>query len=158
MVWFRRACMAVGLSAALTISTAVASATEVTYSLAGVETAFTDTSGSFTGVALSNDDFALWQAVVTHTGLNDVTPITGGTFQLDGQVRDLQGVITGGEIVRHTSTCRRETFTVAGHVALVGGGFGDFDVTLTHHRRRVPGGQCVTFFATVEGLVTFTLP
>lgn len=37
------------------------------------------------------------------------------------------------------------------------GEFGDFEVTLTHYGRRVPGGGCVTFFATVEGLITFTL-
>jgi hypothetical protein len=169
MVWFRRVWMAVGVIAALTVSTAAASAqTVVTYSLAGVETGFTATSSSFAGVASSDDgDFALWQAVVERTpfdGNGDAT-ITGGSFQLDGRARNLQGVISNdGVILRQTSTCRRETFTVAGHVDLVDetgvptGGFGDFDVTLTHHRRRVPGGQCVTVFATVEGLVTFTLP
>ena len=73
-------------------------------------------------------------------------------------MRDLQGVITGGEIVRLTSSCRKETFAVTGDVLLDGGGSGEFNGTLTHYGRRVPGGNCVTFFATVEGLFTFTLP
>ncbi len=38
------------------------------------------------------------------------------------------------------------------------GGSGVFGVTLTHYGFRVPGGGCVTFFATVEGLITVTLP
>ncbi len=168
MGWFRRVCMTVGVIAALTVFTTAASAqTVVTYSLGGVETGFTATSSSFAGIASSADgDLALWQAVVERTpfdGNGDAT-ITGGSFRLDGQVRNLQGVISAGEILRRTSTCRRETFTVTGHVDLVDetgaltDGVGDFDVTLTHYRRRVPGGQCVAFFATVEGLVTFTLP
>jgi hypothetical protein len=70
--------------------------------------------------------------------------------------------IPDGEIARLTSSCRKETFDVTGHVILFDGGIhtgdvGDFEVTLTHYGRRVPGGGCVTFFATVEGLITFTL-
>ena len=72
-------------------------------------------------------------------------------------MRDLEGSITGGQIVRLGGSCRRETFSVTGHVLLPTGEFGDFEVMLTHYGRRVPGGGCVTFFATVEGLITFTL-
>jgi hypothetical protein len=45
--------------------------------------------------------------------------------------------------------------SLAGRIST--GEFGDFEVTLTHYGQRVRGGGCVTFFATVEGLITFTL-
>jgi hypothetical protein len=154
--------MAVAVGAVLTVFTAPASAQSVTYSLAGVETAATSTEGTFVGVAVSPDDFGTWGALVIHEPLDDTAQITGGSFVVDGQVRNLQGLISDGEIVRLTSSCRRETFDVTGHVILFEGGLptgdvGDFEVTLTHYGRRVPGGGCVTFFATVEGLITVTL-
>ena len=164
MVWFRRVSMAVAVTAALTVFTAPASAQSqvVTFSLAGVETAATSTEGTFVGVAVSPDDFGTWGALVIHEPLDGTALITGGSFVVDGQVRNLQGLISDGEIVRLTSSCRRETFDVTGHVILLEGGIatgdvGDFEVTLTHYGRRVPGGGCVTFFATIEGLITFTL-
>jgi hypothetical protein len=51
MVRFRRLCMAVGVLAALTVFTepAWAQPSQVTYSLAGVETAATSTEGTFVG-------------------------------------------------------------------------------------------------------------
>ena len=164
MLWFRRICVAVSATAALAVFTTPASAqSPVTYSLAGVETAATSTQGTFVGVAISPDDFGSWRAVVLHEPLDDTAEITGGTFLLDGQVRNLEGLILGGDIVRLTSSCRRETFSVTGHVMLFEDGtptgeFGDFEVTLTHYGRRVTGFGCVTFFATVEGLITFTTP
>lgn len=127
------------------------------YSLAGVELAATPTQGTFFGVAASFDDFATWTAVIEHDVLADVVPITGGVFALDGNARFLQGVITGGQVARLGGSCRRETFAVTGDVLLENGGSGEFGVTLTHYGRRI-GGHCVTFFATVEGLITFTLP
>jgi hypothetical protein len=162
MVWFRRVSMAVAVSAVLTVVTAPASAQSVTYSLAGVETAATSTEGTFVGVAVSAYDFGTWGALVIHEPLDDTALITDGSFVVDGQVRNLQGLISYGEIVRLTSSCRREMFDVTGHVILLEGGIptgdvGDFEVTLTHYGRRLPGGGCVTFFATVEGLITFTL-
>lgn len=59
MVWFRRLCMAVGVTAALTVFAAPASA-QVTYALAGVEIAAEPTVGTFVGVALAPDDFGTW--------------------------------------------------------------------------------------------------
>ncbi len=55
MVRFRRLCMTVGVLAALTVFTepAWAQSSQVTYSLAGVETAATSTEGTFVGVAFS---------------------------------------------------------------------------------------------------------
>jgi hypothetical protein len=159
MVWLRGAFVAVALVATLTAVPATAVAqSPVTYSLAGVETAATSTQGTFVGVGLSSDDFATWSAVIVHDPLDDRVDITGGAFALDGQVRDLQGFITDGEIVRLTNgrSCRDEKFDVTGTVMLTTGELGSFQVTLTHYRQRVAGGGCVTFFATVEGLITVT--
>jgi hypothetical protein len=153
--------MAVGVLAALTVFTepAWAQSSQVTYSLAGVETAATSTEGTFVGVALARDDFGTWGAVIDHDPLANPAPlVTGGAFAINGQVRDLQGVITGGAITRLGGSCRKETFSVTGGVALVNGGSGVFGVTLTHYGFRMPGGGCVTFFATVEGLISLTLP
>jgi hypothetical protein len=127
-----------------------------------VETAATSIQGTFVGIAISADDFGTWGAVVLHQPLDDTALITGGSFAVDGQLRNLQGVISDGEVVRLTGSCRKETFDVTGHVMLFEDGiptgdFGDFEVTLTHYGRRVPGGGCVTFFATIEGQITFTL-
>jgi hypothetical protein len=164
MVRFRRLYVAAAVTAALTIFAASASAqSQVTYSLAGVETAATSTQGTFVGIAVSPDDFGTFGAVVLHTPLNETSLINGGTFAIDGQLRNLQGVISDdGEIVRLRGSCSRETFSVTGHVVLFEGGvptgeFGDFEVKLTHYGRRVAGFGCVTFFATIEGLITFTL-
>jgi hypothetical protein len=149
--WFRGTLMVVGLVLALG---SVAAAQEVTYSVSGVEIGFTsdpDTS-SFVGVAISDDDVASWQAFIQR---DDLTSITGGTFELDGALRQISGVFDGGVIDRLPgSNCRMEKFHVTGELVLAGGGSGIFDVLLTHFGKRI-GGQCVTYFATVEGAVTF---
>jgi hypothetical protein len=86
MVWFRRVSMAVAVSAALTVFTSPASAqSQVTYSLAGVETAATSTEGTFVGVAVSPDDFGTWGALVLHEPLDDTALVTGGSFVVDGR-------------------------------------------------------------------------
>jgi hypothetical protein len=156
MVWFRRLCMAVGVTAALTVVAAPASAQ--TYALAGVEIEATSTQGTFVGFALAPDDYGTWGAVIGHTGFDsfgDAT-IIGGYFAIDGQVRDLEGTIrTGGTIESRSGFCRKETFEVTGQVDVYGGGTGDFNVTLTHYGFRVPWGGCFTYFATVEGGIGF---
>jgi hypothetical protein len=163
MVWFHKMFVAAAVIAALTVFTAPASAqSQVSYSLAGVETAATSTQGTFVGLAISPDDVGTWGAVVLHEPLDHTAQIAGGTFAIDGQVRSLEGLISDGDIVRRAGSCSRETFTVTGHVVLFQDGiptgdFGDFEVTLTHYGRRVRGFGCVTFFATIEGAITFTL-
>lgn len=158
----RRVYVAVAITAALTLLASPASAqSQVTYALAGVEIAFTSQQGTFVGIAIGPDDVGTWGATVVHQPLDDNVPITGGTFALDGEARNLAGVISDGEIVRLGGSCRKETFNVSGHVLLyqdgvASGDFGDFEVTLTHYGRRVSGGGCVIFFATIEGLITFT--
>ena len=128
-----------------------------------METAATSTQGTFVGIAISPDDFGTFGAVVLHTPLDEPSPlVNGGKFAIDGQLRNLEGVISDGDIVRLSGSCSRETFSVTGHVVLFQGGvptgeFGDFDVKLTHYGRRLPGFGCVTFFATIEGVITFTL-
>jgi len=54
--------------------------------------------------------------------VDDSALITGGSFAVDDQVRNLQGLISDGEIVRLTSSYRKETFDVTGHVILFQGG------------------------------------
>src|SRR5262245_52656096 len=153
----RSLCMGVTVAAAATVfATPAWAQAPVTYAVGGVEFAATSTQGSFFGVALSADDFATWAAVIQHEELDDTASITAGTFELNGDLRHLQGMITGGEIVRLTNSCRKETFDVKGDVLLFGGGSGEFNVVLTHYGRRVPGGSCVTFFATVEGWLRVT--
>ena len=160
MIRFRRLCMAVGVAAALTVFAAPASA-QVTYALAGVEIAATETQGTFVGVALAPDDFGTWGAVIVHDPLASPAPeVTGGGFKINGQVRDLQGIILpGGNIVRLGGSCRKEAFAVTGQVVLDDFvTFGAFGVKLTHYGFRLPTGGCFTYFATVEGLITFALP
>lgn len=161
MIRFRRLCLAAGVAAALTVFAAPASAQSVvTYALAGVETAATSTQGTFVGVALAPDDFGTWGAVILHDPLASPDPqLTGGGFAIDGFARDLQGIITGGTITRlGGGSCRKEAFTVEGDVFVVTGGLGEFNVKLTHYGFRLPTGGCFTYFATVEGLITFALP
>lgn len=150
--WFRGMWMVVALVFALG---SVAAAEEVTYSVSGVETGFTQNSSSFVGVGFSDDDVASWQALILRI---DLTTITGGTFQLDGALRDVSGQFLPGGVIDRLpgSNCRMERFHVTGELVLGGArtGIGLFDVLLTHYGKRV-GGQCVTFFATVEGAVTF---
>lgn len=157
MIRFRRLCLAAGVAAALTVFAAPASA-QVTYALAGVETAATETVGTFFGVAKSHDDFGTWRAVIVHEPLDDLVKITDGGFAIDGQRRDLQGIILGGTIQSLGGTCRKEAFAVAGDVVLATGDLGEFNVKLTHYGFRLPTGGCFTYFATVEGLITFELP
>jgi hypothetical protein len=156
MVCFRRLCMSVGVAAALTVFAAPASA-QVTYALAGVEIAAQPTVGTFVGVAWATDDFGKWEAEIHHGLLADVAAITGGGFRIDGKFRQLLGfILPGGTITRLGGSCRKETFAVEGDVLL--GDLltpGEFDVTLTHYGFRMPGGGCVTFFATVDGQITF---
>ena len=112
------------------------------------------------GVALAPDDFGTWGAVILHDLLSSPAPeVNGGGFRINGQQRDLQGIILpGGTIATLGGTCRKEAFAVAGDVVVVTGGLGEFNVKLTHYGFRLPTGGCFTYFATVEGLITFALP
>ena len=84
-----------------------------------METAATSTQGTFVGIAISPDDFGTFGAVVLQTPLDEPSPlVNGGEFAIDGQLRNLEGLISDGEIVRLSGSCSRETFNVTGHVIL----------------------------------------
>lgn len=158
---FSRLTIAVSLSLALVgVPAMTLAATDVTYALKGVEYAATPSVGSFAGVTVAADDYGAWQATIVHESLDSSpTAITGGSFALDGHVRDLAGTITGGSItLLTTSSCGKQTYSISGSFAVSAGGSGTaaFTAVLTHYRVRI-WGHCVTYAATVNGSVTFHL-
>lgn len=156
--------IALGLALALGFPATAAASTTITYAIAGVETAATETSGTFAGVAVASDDYGTWLATIDHARLSTSSPwttsITGGPFRYDGVVRDITGTFTGGTLTQKTGFrgCMTQTFDVSGTMTLTApsSGRGEFTATLTHYRKWVPGGGCVTFAASVSGTVTFT--
>ena len=146
-----RVAIAIGLVVAFS---SVAAAQEVTYGVSGFQTGVADNFSSFVGLGSSDDrDVAVWEAEIDRI---DLTVITGGVFHLNGVLRELFGVFTGGTITALPGgTCRMEKFAVSGDLALEDGGSGSFDVILTHYGTRI-GGQCFLYFATVQGTVRFT--
>lgn len=163
----RRMLAAWGLAAALAVVLApvIAASTSVTYtySIFGVEYAATDVQAKFAGAAVATDDYGTWLAVVDHTVLSGGSAtITGGTFSYDGKVRDVAGTFDNGGSLTQTggfTGCGKETFAVAGKLALVvpAAGTGSFSATLTHYRTLLRG-RCITYAATVKGTVAFTFP
>lgn len=164
MTRLRKMAVALSLIVGLVSMPAVALATtNVTYGVSGVEYAATETVGSFAGVAWASDDAGTWQTTVVHgplpTGVGLSAAITGGSFAVNGAVRDLAGGIDGGSIkLLTTSTCGRQTYSVVGHLVLTSGGSGDADfATVLTHYRIFLFGRCITYAATVRGGVTFHL-
>jgi hypothetical protein len=158
---FRRLAIAASLSLALVgVPAMTLAATQVTYAVSGVEYAATTTVGSFAGVAVATDDYGTWQATIAHSPLNSSpATITGGTFTLDGKVRDLAGTfVTGSITLLTTVTCGKQTYSVSGSLNVTAGGSGtaDFGAVLTHYRFCL-WGHPITYAATVKGSVTFHL-
>jgi hypothetical protein len=149
--WSRGITIAIGVVVAFS---SVAAAQDVTYEVSGIQTGVAENFSSFAGVGSSDDgDVAVWEAEIERI---DLTEITGGVLHLNGVLRELTGVFTGGTITALPGgKCRMEKFAVAGDLSLDGGGVGTFNVILTHYGTRI-GGQCFLYFATVEGAVTFT--
>jgi hypothetical protein len=152
---------ATAVALVLTTPSIVSAAITVPYSVRGIEVHATSTEGTFTGVTWAADDYGTWQAVVQHTvfDANDNATITGGTFTLDGNKRDVNGTFTSGTVtfLWADSGCGRQVFDVDGAMDLAGGGTGSFDATLTHYRTSV-FGHCITYWATVRGTTTLSLP
>ena len=103
MACLRTGSLVAGLVAALTLlSSAVATgATSVAYAIAGIETGFTDTSSSFAGTALAQNDVALWQALVerTHFDPDRNAVITGGTWSFEKQhIDEIKERLSGEEV------------------------------------------------------------
>jgi len=155
--------LAITTAITITAVPAVAlAATAVPYAVSGFEYAATATAGSFAGAAAAPDDLGTWRATVVHGPLpvnpGGTAPVTGGTFGLNGHLRDLAGGLDGGTItLLTTSSCGKQTYSVTGHLILASGmGDASFGMVLTHYRLRL-FGSCITYGATVQGSVTFHL-
>jgi hypothetical protein len=157
MFGLRRTAAALSLAAAIA-SVPVTTLAATTYSLSGVETYADASTGKFAGFAFASDDYGTWKATVVHgplpTSVGDpAAAITGGTFALDGKVRDLAGTIDSGGAITllTTSTCGKQTYSVTGTLL---SGAAAFAATLTHYRTSI-FGYCLTYAATVRGFVSF---
>jgi hypothetical protein len=161
---FRRMILAASLGLTLVSVPAIALATTpVTYAISGVEYAATTYVGSFAGVAVAPDDYGTWQATIVHgvlpTTVGGTTGVSGGSFALDGKVRDLAGSVNSGGLITllTTSTCGKQTYSVVGSLTLSGGaGSAGVSAVLTHYRIWL-WGHCITYAATVRGYVEFHL-
>jgi hypothetical protein len=144
-------------------------ASSYTDTVVGVEIAATPTEGQFVGTGTGQLPGG-WYADVLHQPLSGSTPaaITGGSFslatQLAGQPAVIAGSLSSGSIVQTSDFfgCSNQTYAVTGSLNHVGpqgskraSGTGTFAVTLTHYQT-VIGGICVTYSATVRGLVSLT--
>jgi hypothetical protein len=161
----RSLAFAAGLALTLVNMPATAlAASDVTFRLAGNEVFATSSKGIFVGVAAASDDVGVWQATVLHgalpTSVGSTAAVVGGSFALNGRVRDLAGAVNGGSIrLLTTSACGNQTYRVIGSVAVTQGATGtaSFNTVLTHYR--IPlWGRCITYGASVTGGVSFHLP
>ena len=147
-----------------------AAAQTYTDTINGLEYAFTSTDGKFAGTA-SGALPGSWNADVQHTPLclscTSTATITGGSFSLatrhNGSPALVSGAFVGGTVqVRNVgSNCSNQTFAVNGILGNVGwwssgSGSGTFMATLTHYRHSV-FGRCVTYGASVRGMLSLTL-
>lgn len=138
---------------------AAPAAAETTYQLAGIETAATDTTGTFAGTLTNR--LGTWTATIDHATLDKTpggaTSITGGTVTIKPFLRpsitgtDLKGTLTasapsGGFF------CTQQ-FSVSGGAVTFGSSSGTFGGTLTHYGI-MSGGVCNAYFATIVGSVT----
>jgi hypothetical protein len=159
---FRRMLLAASLGLTLVCVPTIALATTNTYSISGVEYAATTYVGSFAGVAVAADDYGTWKATILHDELPTVpgtAGITGGSFALDGKVRDLAGTVNSGGVITllTTSDCGKQTYSVVGSLTLAANaGWAGFNAVLTHYRIWL-WGHCITYAATVKGYVAFHL-
>ncbi len=161
---FRRMFIALSVGLALvSVPTISLATTDVTYAIKGVEYAATTTVGSFAGVAVAADDYGTWQATIVHGALPTsplgTTGVSGGSFALNGNARDLAGAVDSGGVITMltTSTCGKQTYSVVGSLTLSGGAGGaGFNALLTHYRIWL-WGRCITYGATVKGYVAFHL-
>jgi hypothetical protein len=156
MFGLRRMAAALSLAAAIA-AVPVTTLAATTYSLAGVETFANASTGRFVGLAIASDDYGTWKATVVHdalpTNVGQSAAISGGSFALDGKVRDLAGTIDSGGAITllATSTCGKQTYGVTGTLST---GTAGFTATLTHYRTSI-FGHCITYAATVKGFVSF---
>lgn len=167
MRFWRVTLASLGVTAmALTVPAAAAAATQYDDAVSGYEYYVTSTEGRFAGSA-SGDLPGYWNAIVDHTPLSPSATITGGRLDLattvNGRRADVEGTVTGGTVNRlnpNATGCVDQSYAVdiaLGSVGVnqSGGGTGEFDGTLIHHRYRA-FGYCVTYSATIRGTLTLT--
>jgi hypothetical protein len=164
-----RSVAVLSLAAFVVAATAAAAPTSTTFLVKGAETAFTSTSASFSGTGTGTaGDRAAWRTSITRTPFSSGhSTVTGGTFAMatispNWTTDRVTGTVAGG-FVQKTSGftgCTNETFAV--NISLVDvatssttGGTGNFAGQLTHHRASI-FGACITYFATITGMVSFT--
>jgi len=153
-------------AAALFISPAAArAATASADSVSGLEYAATSAQGRFVGIA-SGALPGAWSVTVDHTPLGTSAAITGGDFHLatglDGTLTAVTGHFTAGTVRQLSgfTGCVNQRYAVHGVLDEVGPGAvrrgtGTFDATLTHYRTTILG-QCLTYSASVRGLLSLT--
>ena len=133
-----------------------------TDAVAGRELFATPTLGIFAGVATGSLPGS-WSASIWHTPLGTApSSITGGSFALatavDGSTAIVRGTFSAGTVSQTGgfNGCANQTYAVQallGQVGVGGGtGSGTVAATLTHYRTAV-FGYCVTYKATVVGVV-----
>jgi hypothetical protein len=140
------------------------------YTVSGVEVSASSTEGVFIGSASGSGAIGTWHANVQHTSpLGRSADITGGSFRMALIPASPAHTVTGrfagteGGITRTLSGtgCTRQVYKIEGELdpaaAAENSGTGNFDVYLTHYRKRILA-QCITYAATVRGAVSFNLP
>jgi hypothetical protein len=141
------------LAGLLVGTSAAEAASSATFAVEGLEYAATPTEGRFGGAARGPAP-GFWQATVVHDELQSdaAVPITGGSFMLYGRGGPVAGTFTDGSVTPDVlgPGCENERFTVAGMLALQGGGRGAFEAVLTHLLVQTDSG-CQIYGATVVG-------
>jgi hypothetical protein len=167
----RLAALALVSAAALAIPTAASAApVSTSFNVTGLEYAFTQTVGSFAGLATGNaGDRGAWNTSVEHDPLGSVpTYVNGGTFEMATRSTAGRSDFVTGAFVNHGGMittidsgagCTNQRFLVTGRLVDVApsttsGGTGAFSVVLTHFRISL-FGRCVTYSASVAGTVKF---
>jgi hypothetical protein len=156
------------IMASLAVSPASAAAAQTTptytYNVSGAEVYATSTKGRFVGTASGSGATGTWYAEVIHTPLRSTATITGGSLSMALNqavpAYTVSGQFSGGSIkrLRDGAYCTNQVYTVNGWLTNVTvTKEGNFNVTLTHHRRPILG-RCVTYSATVNGTLELGHP
>jgi hypothetical protein len=132
------------------------------FSATGIETGVPSNNVSpFSGTAVGTGGFATWSASVSRTALDScgITTILGGPFSLTGigGVK-LAGTFNSGGTVTAPSgfcssgsaPCTNETFSINATLTLNGSLSATFTGSLNHFSTKILG-NCVTYFATING-------
>lgn len=168
----------IGTTALLALVSATPASAETHRSIvSGFEFYATSTQGRFAGTAQgqgANGLTGAWSIVVDHTSLSGCRyayqvcgQVTGGSFSLavTDPIEVVSGNFNGAPSAGQPDTivlvdpgfyCTNQRFWIRDGLHAVGAtnrtGTGSFDAYLTHYRHSI-FGQCITYSATVQGLV-----